>query len=184
MHQQRFGSSQQRYVNRTLFLSTWKVVPSVHVTTTCCNKVCQVAGEQISFAQVQGQQSLSITAGLGPQGFEVVDLPVVDQNHLKHNASLLWIFHQVDTVIHLMKPWDTFSSTLCRHPIDDVYTESTLSCQSYHRALRMPQAKVACILSHAVNVVARFHFPKRKTKSAIGSLRYPEDRDNRIALLS
>ena len=98
-HQQRFGSSQQRYVNRMLFLSTWKVVPSVHVTTTCCNKVCQVAGEQISFAQVQGQQSLSITAGLGPQGFEVVDLPVVDQNHLKHNASLVWIFHQVDTLI-------------------------------------------------------------------------------------
>ena len=66
---------------------------------------------------------------------------------------------------------------------DDVYTESTLSCQSYHRALRMPQAKVACILSHAVNVVARFHIPKRKTKSAIGSLRYREDPDNRIAPL-
>ena len=69
----------------------------------------------------------------------------------------------IDTV-HLMKPWDTFSSTLCRHSIDDVYTESTLSCQSYHRALRMPQAKVVCILSHAVNVVADFTFQREKPR--------------------
>jgi len=47
-----------------------------------CEFSIEHPGEQISFAQVQGQQSLSITAGLGPQGFEVVDLPVVDQNHL------------------------------------------------------------------------------------------------------
>ena len=107
MHQQIYASSQQRYVNRTSILryvfplgrQSLRSMSQRHVQVdvlTCCNKVCQVAGEKISFAEVQGQQSLSITVGLGSQGFEVVDLPVVDQNHLKHNgASLPWSFRQV-----------------------------------------------------------------------------------------
>ena len=42
--------------------------------------------EEITSLEVQRDQGLSIAGGLGPQGFEVVDLTVVDQNHLGTNS--------------------------------------------------------------------------------------------------